>query len=620
MKVDVKTAYSLLRRGDGAGAERICRSVLAHDSKNANALLILGMVEAARGSLVGAASNFEKAAALEPSRADVHFNLGLLRLRQGQVDAAITSFSRAVTIDPSNFDAALQLAESLSQAARFDEAVGAFDVAIRSNRRNPAAWTRRGYALYSCGKFDQAVDSYKTAIGLEPRSVDALNGAALALTAMSKFTDAVALLSDAVLIDPTFGAAYSNRAVAYTKLQEFSLAEIDHKRAMAIDAADPRVKANYAEFLHRLGRNSEAVVLLRQLESVDPIGSSVLLGNVMADELKNSEALKYFDRALSLNPSEPFAHWCRALVNLRLGNLKDGFQEFEWRSKGAVSTSDQARGRREWQPTEHAIGQQLYLFAEQGLGDSIQFARYVPQLVERGYDVILEVQRPLAKIFKSLHPRVTVVEGCSLRETSDNLCALPSLPAKLGTTVETIPAPIPYLHPVGLISEGVAARLARSKQIRIGICWSGNALHERDVRRSIPLSVLAPILTLPDASFISLQKDLRPSDESDFYRSSLIDFRDLLFDFDDTASLIMSLDVVISVDTSVAHLAGALGKPVWILLPYVPDWRWMLNRNDSPWYPTARLFRQDRHADWPGVIQAVRESLLARIDAISASK
>ncbi|MBI1213969.1 MAG: tetratricopeptide repeat protein [Alphaproteobacteria bacterium] len=614
MDADIQNAYSLMRRGNLLAAERICRSLLANSGNNANAHVILGMVEASRGLLESAASHFEIAAKVQKDRSDIHFNLGLVRLRQQQIGPAIASFDRALAIDPANNDAAFARADALVQDNRFDEAVAAFDELIQCNHSNPKIWQRRGFALYSDGRPQQAVESYARAVQLSPRDPDALNGMATALMADSKVADAVTALSTAIGIDRNFAAAFSNRAVAYTKLQQFEHAEADHAHAIRLDASDPRILANFAEFLLRLGRTDEAASVIRDLERVDPVAGAVLLGNAMAEQLRNDEARVCFDRALSMSPGEPFAHWCRSLLNLRVGNLREGFQEFEWRSKGAVSKARRDIAGAQWRPSKPARGESVLLYAEQGLGDSIQFARFVPKVIESGCEVVLEVPGPLVVLFRSLHPSVTVVETVQPNRSFDAHCALPSLPAKFGTTLDTIPSKVPYLRPVRPISTAIRERLGHLKHRRVGLCWSGNALHERDAKRSIPLSILRPIVTAHDVSFVSLQKDVRQADQAKLEQlPQITDFSDILFDFDDSASLVANLDLVISVDTSVAHLAGAMGKPLFLLLPFVPDWRWMLGRNDSPWYPSAKLFRQDKPGGWEDVIERVRVALTQAI-------
>lgn len=610
MNNDVQLAHALLRKGDIDSADRVCRLVLARDRKNVAALLILGMIEATRGNVEEAARNFEAATSADPRRADAHFNLGLIRLKQGQAGAALVSFDRALQLAPGNTGASLARAEALIELSKYHEALIVFDGIVAREPTNAKAWGRRGFVLYQTGEHDPAVESYRRAIQLSPRDPDLLNGVATALMALGRLAEAVNALSDAISQDKDFAAAYSNRAVANMKLQRFEESEADHRRALSLDALDARLLANYAEFLNRVGRNREAEEVLRKAIPLDPVAASILLGNVLADELRNEEALASYDRALALRPDEPFAHWCKGLLNLRLGKLKEGFDGFEWRNRGAIPTTRTFLPGVQWNPESSVRGGKLFLYAEHGLGDTIQFARFVPTLIDNGYDVVMEVQTPLVSLMNSLHPRLTVVRpGDVPMSDFDSHCALPSLPSKLETTLETIPS-APYLKSSKAASSKISQALSTHSLPRIGLCWAGSAMHDRDAKRSIPWSLLKSILGVEGVSFVSLQKEV-PARDAEAYGacSSVIDLSADLVDFDVTASAIESLDLIISVDTSIAHLAGALGKPVWILLPLVPDWRWLLGRSDSPWYPSARLFRQHRAGDWPDVLEQVRGEL-----------
>jgi hypothetical protein len=257
-------------------------------------------------------------------------------------------------------------------------------------------------------------------------------------------------------------------------------------------------------------------------------------------------------------------------------------------------------------------GKTILLYAEQGVGDCLQFARYAPLVARRGARVLLAVHRELKALLSNLADAV-FAEGEPL-PPFDLRCPLLSLPLAFGTTLATIPDNVPYVH---ADAEQVArwqTRLGPSGSLRVGLAWSGNPAHKNDYRRSLAFDCLAPVLALPDVQFVSLQKKVRPADAERLRRSPLIDLAAELNDFADTAAVVASLDLVIAVDTAVAHLAGAMGKPTWVLLPFSPDWRWLLDRDNSPWYPTARLFRQPRIGDWASVIARVAEELWRRAD------
>ena len=294
-----------------------------------------------------------------------------------------------------------------------------------------------------------------------------------------------------------------------------------------------------------------------------------------------------------VDPDLAEAHWNLALALLATGDFERGWQEHEWRWRANVIGPEQSFRQPLWLGAEDLTGKTILLHNEQGLGDALQFVRYAPQVRQRGARVVLRVQRPLLSLMAGLAGADHVIaEGDALPEF-DYHCPLLSLPLAFGTHLQNIPAGIPYLHPA-------ADRLAKWQSIlgertapRIGLAWSGNPAHKNDRNRSIALKQLLPLLSVPGVRFVSLQRDLREDDAAVLGNlPALVSIGAQLDDFADTAAAISLLDLVITVDTAVAHLAGALGKPVWVLLPFAPDWRWLLKREDSPWYPTARLFRQ----------------------------
>jgi hypothetical protein len=326
------------------------------------------------------------------------------------------------------------------------------------------------------------------------------------------------------------------------------------------------------------------------------------------------EALASYERALALKPDDADIHLNEAFVRLLAGDFERGWRKNEWRWESAPSgLLNRSSGmlRRNfpqplWLGAEAIEGKAILLYGEQGLGDTIHFCRYVPLVAERGARVILEVAEPLRVLMSGLAGASHCIARGEAPPDFDLQCPLLSLPLAFGTRLETIPRETPYLTAPAPARDWEALLGDRP---RIGLAWSGNALHKNDRRRSVALAALAPLFDIA-ATFVSLQPDARPADAAALAaRSDVLDLGPALANFADTAALISHLDLVISVDTAVAHLAGALGRPVWILLPFIPDWRWLIDRDDSPWYPTARLFRQTEIREWHGVVERVRDAL-----------
>jgi hypothetical protein len=362
-----------------------------------------------------------------------------------------------------------------------------------------------------------------------------------------------------------------------------------------------------------LGRLEEALESYARARAIKPDYAEALYnqGNALVMLGRHREALASYERALAIKPDHAEAQWNQGLARLRLGDFRAGWKQYEWRWQRPDGVKSQRSfAQPVWTGQQSLQGKTILLHAEQGLGDTIQFVRYATLVARRGAKVMLEVQRTL----KGLLARVEGVAGIVGRGEElpafDLHCPLLSLPLAFGTELSSIPASVPYLAATDDRIETWSARLPPRKGLRVGIAWSGNAKHKDDRNRSIALARLAHLFAAPGVQFVSLQKDARDG-EAEVLRDipGFLDLGPELKDFADTAALISLIDLVISVDTSTAHLAGAMGKPVWVLLPFSPDWRWLLEREDSPWYPTARLFRQPMIGDWESVIGRMRREL-----------
>jgi tetratricopeptide (TPR) repeat protein len=361
----------------------------------------------------------------------------------------------------------------------------------------------------------------------------------------------------------------------------------------------------------RLGKKDTALASYDRALTVRPDYAEALSNRgVTLQELKRfEEALASYDRALTVRPDYAEAHWNEALLRLLTGDFSRGWVKYEWRWEGSLALPKRNFSPPLWLGADAIDGKAILLHSEQGFGDTIQFCRYVPLVAARGARVILEVERPLQELMTTLVGATQVISKGNPLPDFDFQCPLLSLPLAFGTRHETTPSVTPYLRAPVQALKSWQARLAPNARPRIGLVWSGKPTHKNDQNRSISLRSLIPLLDI-EATFVSLQQDVRTDDATVLKdQSSILYFGDALKNFSDTAALISNLDLVISVDTSVAHLAGALAKPVWVLLPFVPDWRWLLDRIDSPWYPTARLFRQDDTRAWDNVIARVHAAL-----------
>jgi tetratricopeptide (TPR) repeat protein len=467
-------------------------------------------------------------------------------------------------------------------------------------------------AQFIAGKKDLALASYDRALAVRPNDAEALCNRGVILCLFGRFEEALASYDRALAARPDYAEALTNRGVALNELKRFDEALASYDRALVLRSSYVEALTNRANSLRKLQRFEEALASYDRVLAAQPEHTEALSGRGAAlHELKRfDEALAAYDRILALRPDDADAHCSQALYWLLTGDFDRGWEKFEWRWETAHMRNEKRNFAKSlWKGADEIAGKTIFLHAEQGFGDTIQFSRYVPLVAARGANVILEVQKSLRDLMGAL-PGVTrvMVRGEPLPDF-DVHCPLFSLPLAFCTRLKTIPSATPYLHAPPQSLTHWQTRVGPKRRPRIGLAWSGDPKNNTDYKRSISLGSLLPLLEI-DATFVCVQKDIRPADAAVLKdRGDILFFDAELKNFSDTAALISCLDLVISADTAVAHLVGALAKPVWVLLPFVSDWRWQLGRDDNPWYPTARLFRQDDTRSWDKVIAHVRTAL-----------
>jgi tetratricopeptide (TPR) repeat protein len=480
-----------------------------------------------------------------------------------------------------HFDALHMLGSVLIQTGRLESGVELIDraMAIRPDHAN--ALNNRGVVLMELRRFDEALASYDKALAIRPDYAEALNNRGNALRELNRLDEALANYDRALAIKPDYAEALNNRGVALVELKRFDEALASYDKALAI-------RPDYANALNNRG------VVLMELKRFD-------------------EALANYDRALAIKPDHAKALNNRGLASLLIGDFQTGWIGYEnrWYTKEAPERNLKAQYPI-WRG-ESISGKRVIVYEEQGLGDIIQFSRYLKKLSELGAQVTFLVRREMHKLLRSLDHTVHLTDICDVSERFDYQCALLSLPLAFATTLETVPAETPYLRAESERVRKWKDRLG-GEGFKIGVVWQGGKAGRIDTGRSFALTEFFRLSRLPNVRLISLQKgegveQLREMPEGMVVETLGDDYDAGAEAFLDTAAVMESLDLVISSDTSVAHLAGALGRPVWVALKYVPDWRWMLDRMESPWYPTMRLFRQRTMDDWKGVFSAIESAL-----------
>lgn len=552
----------------------------------------------------------EQVLAHYPDHADTLHLLGLIALKEGQRDAAVAWISRALRVE-AKADYLSTLGEVLQQQGRHEDALKAFDGAVQRRPDDAAAWRRLADALAGTNRSDDAQRSYQQVLELNPKDWDAAERRGNLLHRLGRFEEALACFEICEALRPRHLPALYMRTVCLCALRRFDEALTVSLRARDAAPNNADMCNNVGAVLQSLGRDDEAVgyfdqAIKRRADFRDALSNKAAS---LTKLRRIDEALAIYRRLVATNPADAQAALGIAHIDILTGNFTQGWagREHRWRLPATYPRFTQPM----WLGGEPLAGRTILIGADEGLGDTLQFVRYVPVVAAMGARVVLVVQ-------DALHPLLTGLDSvaeCIPITASGTLPAfdvhtpLTSLVHALGSTLETLPAPASYIRAP---AERVAAweeRLGPHRRLRVGLVWSGNPRHKNDHNRSMPLAALLPLLDV-DAAFISLQKDPRPMDRAVLdARNDILDWTADFVDFADTAALVSCLDLVITVDTSVAHLAGALGRPTWLLLPFVPDYRWMLDREDCPWYPTMRLFRQDASRTWDNVVARVRNEL-----------
>jgi tetratricopeptide (TPR) repeat protein len=493
---------------------------------------------------------------------------------------ALACFDRVAEARPDSAEVHNYRARAFESLGRYEDALKCLDRALAINSSNAADLRNRGIVLKKLGRLPEALASYNAVLAIRPNDPDVLVKHALILNELDRREEALASVERAVACRPTDPDTLNARVIILDNLGRYGEALADADRMLAI-----------------------------QPDHVDAINNT---GMLLARIGRFKDALTCYDRSLSIKPDQPQARYNRSLVRLALGDWIRGFQEFECRWNTAPLNRARLPGVGPlWSGQEDLLHKTLLLYHEQGYGDTLQCLRYVPPLAARGARVILAVPPALHSLVQSVPGVAQVLSGGEALPAHEYQCPLMSLPLAFRTTPDTVPAPVPYLYADPALTLKWQQRLGERTQPRIGLAWGGRRYAPINYPRDVPLAALRPLFDL-NAQFIGLQTEMTEGDRPILARlPQLMLLGESLDDFADTAALIVNFDLVITVDTAVAHLAGALGKPVWLMNRYASCWRWLQHRDDSPWYPTLRQFRQPCVGDWTSVVSAVRDAAAA---------
>ena len=565
-KQQLQAAMELHRKGAWSGAKLLYEGILESQPDNFDALQLLGVLASQTKNYEASVALIAKAIAINPGQATVHSNLGFALKSLGRYAESVDSYLNAIKLKPDLADAHLHCGLAYLGLGQPLQAIDSFDQVIALRIADAQAYCNRGVALAKLGRFEEAIASYQTALSFKPDFPEAHFNWGNALQSLRRYAMAIATYDQAIALRADYADAYTNRGNALKELDRFT--EAIESYASAIAAKPDHIEAHMNQ------------------------------GVAHYECLEIEKALACYDRSLQIQADYAEAHWNKALALLLSGDLENGFQLHEWRWRRSTFTSKRRDFKQPlWLGDASLQGKTILLHAEQGLGDTIQFCRYCEAVQALGATVLLEVQAPLVGLLASLRGVSRLIRQGDPLPDFDFHCPLMSLPLAMKTRIDSIPASPHYLASDPIKRVAWQLRLGESKRPRIGLVWSGSKHHKNDKNRSIELAELMDRLP-HEYTYVSLQKEIRESSRLVSRECNIAHFEGAIDDFSDTAALCDLMDLVISVDTSVAHLAGALGKPVCLLLPYVPDWRWLLERRDSPWYPSISVHRQNSTRKW----------------------
>lgn len=564
-------------------AETLYRQALELNPQHAGLHHCLGMIASQTQRCDLAIEHLKKALELAPGEAQFHNTLGIVLEETGRKEEAIEAYAQAIDLNPTFAEAYNNLAIAWQGLGEHDKAVASGRQAVTLMPDHSGFHNTLGYSLKMLGRNEEALESFKTAAKLEPNHPEPLNHMGAIYTELAQYDQAISCLARATLVATDYAEAYNHLGMAY----------------------------------HGAGRLGDAIGALKQALALEPdfIQARYNLANTLSTRGLCDQAIDSFRICLEQDPDYALAHWNLSHALLLNGQYEEGWTHYAWRHHADldITTYPYALEGSKWEGQPFP-DQRLLVHFEQGYGDSLQFARFLPEVKALGGTVIMQVRKPLARVFENIDgiDELTVVDDTGVPEPIDYdlHVSLVDLPGHLKVTVDSLDGS-PYIHCPKDLSESWRSRIT-SEKFKVGIVWAGSPKHGNDTHRSCNLDHWAPLMDLPGICWVSLQKGPGATAlQEAAFSQEIVDLNDSILDFADTSAIIDQLDLVITVDTSVAHLAGAMGKPTWVLLPHAPDWRWMRNRSDSPWYDTVTLFRQRPRGRWQDVMGDMASKLTA---------
>jgi tetratricopeptide (TPR) repeat protein len=610
----IERARTLQQQGQMEAAAALYEEILAACPDNAEAHYRYANVLKDQGALERAVAAYDRAIALRDDYAHAFCNRAVVLGQMRRLPEAVASYDRAIALDPTDALASCNRGMLLNAMGQKDAALESFSDAIGSNADFFPAHFGRAALLQEQKQWAAALASYDRALALNAHDATVYYNRGTILRELERWPDALASYERSIALNGEFDLAHAARAATLQHLNRLPEALDSYDRAIALDPNEAAHHDGRGVVLHRLGRFELALASFNEAGALDPNSAQTCFNRgAILEELRDfAGAIASYNLALARQPGFADARFNLALTSLRVGDFVTGWAQYEsrWRTdNGPVSLRGRDFSQPLWLGRQDIAGKTILLHGEQGLGDSLQFCRYATLVAELGARVILEVPAPLARLCATLKGIAQVIPYGEPLPDFDVQCPLMSLPLACGTTLATVPATTPYINSEPGKVTAWEERLGAKTQPRIGLTWSGSQAARMHSRKCFPLARLSPHLSR-DFEYVCVQTEITPADQQALLANPAIrQFPGELRDFSDTAALCECLDLVISIDTSVVHLNGALGNKTWVLLPFDSDWRWLIDREDSPWYPTVRVFQQKSRGDWDGVFARVAAEL-----------
>jgi tetratricopeptide (TPR) repeat protein len=615
---ELQTGLEHVRARRFAQARTVFEAMLAAGSENADAFHLLGVCLIAEGRHAEALPLLEQAVRRGPDVAAYRHSAAIALAGLSRACEAEAACRETLRLDPEHLDAKLQLAELLAGRGAREEALIQYREVLRVQPAREDALLGCAVALAGLGRYAEALNSLDRLLTLRPEHVKALLNRTVVLNRLERHEEAVACIRRALKLADTQLEVHVTAAMAFVGAGKLEEAALHCHGALRLAPDDPCALGWLGRIEFERGNNEAAEELLQRALRFDPDDTSaaIELGNVLGRLGRLDDALSCFDAVIARgghDQADVDARFNRSLILLARGEWAEGWAEYEHRWKAQRLPRPRVAAA-QWDGA-NPEGRRIVLCSEQGLGDSIQFIRYARELATAGASVIASCQKPLIGLFAGASGVDAAVDRAEEAPECDAWASLMSLPRLFGThTPGDVPRRVPYLFPAADLIAQWAERLPRTGRLRVGVAWAGNPNHKNDRNRSMRLSMLLPLAAVSDVDFFSLQLGAGASQVAeDWPADRMTDLAaEITPNLEHTAAAIMNLDLVISVDSALAHLAGALAKPVWVMIPYLPDWRWLLEGDESAWYPTMRLFRQPSPGDWPAVVARVAHELRER--------